>query len=75
MTVSTFEDESAWYVRIADDGVGFDPEQTQYDGRSHIGISNTRQRIAVMCHGSLDIRSIMDVGTIITITLPKGEKG
>jgi sensor histidine kinase YesM len=71
VTISSYEDESAWYVRIKDDGVGFNPEQVQYDGRSHIGISNTRQRLATMCQGTLDIKSVRDVGTTITVTLPK----
>lgn len=71
VNVSSCEDDSAWYVRIADDGVGFNPEQVQYDGRSHIGISNTRQRLATMCQGTLDIESVIGKGTTVTVTLPK----
>ena len=71
VTVSTWEDACSWYVRIADDGVGFDPMQRQYDGRSHIGISNTRERLESMCGGTLEVESERDVGTSVTITLPK----
>ena len=71
ITVSSWEDEGACYIRIADDGVGFDPMQTQYDGRSHIGISNTRQRLESMCGGELAIKSEAGLGTTVTITLPK----
>ena len=71
ITVSAWEDEGACYVRVADDGVGFDPMKTQYDGRSHIGITNTRQRLESMCGGELAIKSEEGVGTTVTITLPK----
>ncbi len=71
VTVSSWEDDTAWYVRVSDDGVGFDPTKVQYDGRSHIGISNTRQRILSMCNGALSIESIADKGTTVTITIPK----
>lgn len=71
VTVSTWKDGTAWYVRVADDGVGFDPRKTQYDGRSHIGISNTRQRLASMCGGELFIESVENFGTTMTIMIPK----
>lgn len=71
ITVSSWEDAEAYYVRVADDGVGFDPMQKQYDGRSHIGILNTKQRLEAMCGGSLSIDSKNDVGTTVTIFLPK----
>lgn len=71
VTISTWEDAASWYVRIADDGVGFDPMHRQYDGRSHIGITNTRERLESMCGGTLTIKSEKDVGTAVTITLPK----
>lgn len=69
--ISSYEDEKAWYVTIEDDGVGYDPMQTQTDGRSHIGITNTRQRLEAMCHGTLEIQSIPNVGTTVRMILPK----
>lgn len=74
ITIATRSDKSAWYVTITDNGVGYDPMKTQYDGRSHIGISNTRQRIESMCGGTLFIESIPGIGTTVTITLPKEKK-
>ena len=71
VTVSSWETEDAFYVSVQDDGVGFDPMQRQYDGRSHIGISNTRQRLEAMCGGELTIRSIPGEGTTVLIRLPK----
>lgn len=74
ISISTREDQSAWYVVIEDNGIGFNPMSVKYDGRSHIGISNTRQRVAAMCGGTLCIESIPGTGTTVKITLPKEKK-
>ncbi len=74
VTVSSWETEDAWYVSVQDDGVGFDPEQRQHDGRSHIGLTNTRQRIEAMCGGTLTIQSVVGKGTTVRIRLPKEGK-
>lgn len=69
--VSSWEDAAAWYICIADDGVGFDAAAVNHDGRSHIGISNTKARLGAMCSGELSIQSEIGVGTRVTIKLPK----
>ena len=74
ISISTREDQTAWYVVIEDNGVGFNPMSVKYDNRSHIGISNTRQRVAAMCGGTLCIESIPEIGTTVKITLPKEKK-
>lgn len=74
VTVSSWEMADAWYVSVQDDGVGFDPMQRQYDGRSHIGITNTQKRVEAMCGGELSIRSVPGEGTTVLIRLPKERK-
>jgi len=69
--VSTWEEADAYCLQVRDNGVGFDPRQVQYDGRSHLGISNTANRLQNMCGGSLKIDSNLGEGTAVTITLPK----
>ncbi len=69
--ISTWEDEFAWYIKVEDNGVGFDPDRVPQDGRSHIGIENTRNRLAAMCNGNLKIESTRGEGTRITVELPK----
>lgn len=70
--ISTYETDTCYEVVIADDGIGFDQSVKKVDdGRSHIGIANTRQRIMGMCNGTVSIGSKCGVGTTITITLPK----
>ena len=58
---------------MSDDGVGYDPNVTQDDGRTHIGIDNVRQRLADMCGATLTIRSVPGEGTTATILIPKGK--
>ena len=62
-------------VTVSDDGVGYDPNATQDDGRTHIGIDNVRSRLGVMCAGTLDIESRPGSGTVATIRLPKSHAG
>ncbi len=69
--VISYENEAAWILKIDDNGIGFDPNKEIKDGRSHIGISNTRNRLESMCGGSLDIDSTPGNGTCVTIQIPK----
>ncbi len=71
VTISTMEDEKAYYIVVEDDGVGFDTTVTKADGRSHVGMDNCRERLKTMCNGSVNIESTIGLGTKATITLPK----
>ena len=72
LKITTRETEYNYEIIVEDDGVGVDmTKPLENDGRSHIGIANTRQRIAGLCDGTLNVGSKLGVGTIITITLPK----
>ena len=53
----------------ADNGVGFDPAD---DGEPHIALKNIRQRLEIMCGGSLDIAPNDGGGTVVTVTIPDG---
>ena len=72
ITVSTSEEPDHYEIRVNDNGVGFDPDAQQVDGRSHIGISNVRSRLDIMCHGTLEIISARGNGTTAVIKIPKG---
>ena len=66
------ETETAFEVVVSDDGVGFDTTaEKPDDGRSHVGMENTRSRLKEMCGGTVKIESTVDVGTTATIILPK----
>ena len=73
VTISTEEMPDRYEIRVSDNGVGFDPDTIPVDGRSHVGISNVRSRLNIMCHGTLDIKSAPGQGTVAIIQIPKGE--
>ncbi len=74
ITISTWQDERAWYARVSDDGEGFDTVLLNTDGKEHTGIANTRSRLKAICGGELLIESTVGVGTKATIILPKEKK-
>ena len=77
MTISTRETEEDYRVIISDDGVGFDMEEVrkkqeaESDGKSHVGMENTRRRLQDMCDGRVEIESTPGEGTVATVILPK----
>ena len=72
VTIATRETEEAYEVIISDDGVGFDTNaEKPDDGRSHVGMENTKRRLKELCEGEVVIESTVDVGTTTTVVLPK----
>ena len=73
VTISTYETDTHYCVSVVDDGVGFD-ENDPHDKRKHIGIRNTRERLALICGGSLTVASEKGKGTSALIQIPKEGK-
>lgn len=72
VTIISRDTGNAYEVIVRDDGVGFDTDAPKKDdGRSHVGMENTRSRLKEMCGGTVNIESTVDVGTTATIILPK----
>lgn len=74
VTLKTEETDLAYLVIISDDGVGLQHSKNyseEFDEHEHIGIENVRNRIFLLCKGSIEIQSEPDKGTIATITIPK----
>jgi two-component system LytT family sensor kinase len=72
ITITTEEFPDRYEVRVIDNGIGFDPTHMSDDGKSHVGISNVRSRLEIMCRGSLEILSSPNSGTTAIIKVPKG---
>lgn len=76
--IETMEDDSGYKVIVADDGVGYDINETPDTSRKHVGIENVKMRLQNMCGGELIIQSKQSEGTSFTIYIPKrksvGEK-
>ena len=74
VTIRSERTEKGYLVTVTDDGVGFDTSQPPADdGRSHIGVTNVRERLHEMCHGQLEIRSEIGKGTECRIWVPEEE--
>ena len=54
-------------IMIRDDGMGFDSMETV--GSDHIGLRNVRDRLKYIVDGQLEIVSIPEVGTTVTVTI------
>ena len=70
LKISTYEAEDSYVIVIEDNGVGFNNDDVKKE-ENHYGIDNIEYRIKNMCNGSLDIKSVINKGTIVTITLKK----
>lgn len=71
VTVRTREGQGEYMVTIEDNGVGFIVGELAADSNAHIGLANTRSRVAAMCGGSLDVQSSPGVGTRVVVHIPK----
>ncbi len=65
--ISTKRTDNGVDVIIEDDGVGFDANASSEDKRSHVGIRNVSDRLEIVGHATMDIRSTVGVGTRVTI--------
>lgn len=72
VTITTKETDAAYFIKIADDGVGFDVNSIPEDsGRTRIGIKNVKRRLEILFGGSMEIKSIIGIGTEVVICIPK----
>lgn len=72
----TFKGVRKTIIEIEDNGVGFDTTKPkENDGRLHVGVENSRQRISTVMGGTIDVVSKVGIGTKVTITLPDEEEG
>lgn len=69
--IITEQDEKNYYVRIIDDGVGFDSSVKKEDGRTHVGLENVKNRLVLCMGAELNIESKVGVGTKVTVVIPK----
>lgn len=71
ITISSRETEYAFIIKVTDDGVGFNTENTESSDRIHLGISNVKNRLKAVCGGTLEIQSRPQIGTTVTMFIPK----
>lgn len=72
VTISTYETADCNYVSVRDNGVGFDTKAPySRRDRRHLGIENIRERVQIMCGGTLTVNSTPGFGTEAIIAIPK----
>lgn len=71
ITISTYENDTCFFVAVGDDGVGFDVNSDFDSNRTHIGIENVVNRLSAMCNATVKIESTLDVGTTVIAEIPR----
>lgn len=75
LSLISAEKADCYEITVRDDGPGFDPERKPDRERSHVGISNVRERLRLVCGGSLELVSEPGTGTAATVRIPKRQEG
>ena len=70
--VITYKEDNKHVLIIKDNGVGFVSENLDYS-KNHVGIDNVKTRVKNMVNGTFDIKSVLNEGTVVTITVPEEE--
>ena len=73
LSIKSFATKTRHVIEVEDNGIGFKPEDfgTEPGDRSHIGLSNLKERLRLMCRATLVIQSTPGIGTTACIEIPK----
>lgn len=70
--ISTEKVADGYRVIIEDDGIGFDQNMPpKEDGRSHVGMTNVKERLRQMCNASMKVESSPGNGCRTEILIPE----
>ena len=67
ISIRTRKTDTGSEIVVEDDGRGFDPA---VDSEGHLALNNSRQRLEIMCSGTLTIAPRDGGGTVVTVTVP-----
>ena len=67
ISIRTRKTDSGYEIVVADNGPGFQPTD---DKEPHIALKNIRERLSLMCGGTLEIAERETGGTRVTIRIP-----
>ena len=71
VVIASAERPDCWEVTVSDDGPGLDQAEPSAGNRAHIGVSNVRERLRLICGGSLELSPGPERGVIAAIRIPK----
>jgi len=69
IAVRTRSEDDRAVITVEDDGPGIGPASE--DSEVHIGIANVRERLELMCGGTLDTAPRPGGGTVVTVVIPR----
>ena len=72
ITIRTRYIDGGSEIVVEDDGAGFDPSSVADDAR-RIGLQSVRDRLGMMCGGTLDVASAPGSGARVTVFVPRIE--
>ena len=67
VSIRTRRTDSGVEITVSDNGPGFDPSD---DTKPHPTLDNIRQRLSMMCGGTMEITPGDGGGTVVTVTIP-----
>lgn len=70
ISIRTRKTPSGSEITVADNGRGYHPAD---DSEPHMALKNIRERLEMMCGGSLAITPNEGGGTVVTVTIPDGQ--
>ncbi len=71
ISVRTRKTDAGSEIVVEDDGRGFDPAD---NSEGHLALNNIRQRLEIMCGGTLSIEPRDGGGTVVTVFVPLPKK-
>ena len=72
ITIHTWTEAGKALITVEDNGPGFDTDAA--DSEVRVGLKNVEERLELMCGGTLDVRSSIGKGTLVTITIPQSRE-
>ena len=67
VAIRTYHKDSSGVIIVEDNGPGFDPAD---NSEPHTALATIRQKLKLMCGGTLEISSRDGGGTAVTVTIP-----
>ena len=67
--ISTLKDCDFYKISVTDDGVGFDVDKTISADKANIGLRNVRERLWGLMGATLEVRSEIGLGSVVTIQI------
>ena len=71
VTVDVKAEKEDFVITVSDNGVGFDSKNTLIDDDGHVGIENVKKRLEALVHGTMTVESTPNVGTKVTLKIPR----